>query len=126
MKQTLFLRDIAMRSPEDSPEYQPFRDVMKWFERLVVVFPNSKYGRITQLLENDNEKTRLENLLNYFDTGIISVSKKEVEFDKAFSMLPNEVIDSLKTDIAKNLEESGQNAFVQQDASLIEIKNVNG
>ena len=41
-------------------------------------------------------------------------------------MLPNEVIDSLKTDIAKNLEESGQNAFVQQDASLIEIKNVNG
>ena len=24
MKQTLFLRDIAMRSPEDSPEYQPF------------------------------------------------------------------------------------------------------
>lgn len=126
MKQTLFLRDIAMRSPEDSPEYQPFRDVMKWFERLVVVFPNSKYGRITQLLENDNEKTRLENLLNYFDTGIISVSEKEVEFDKAFSMLPNEVIDSLKTDIAKNLEESGQNAFVQQDASLIEIKNVNG
>lgn len=124
MKQTLFLRDIAMRSPEDSPEYQPFRDVMKWFERLVVVFPNSKYGRITQLLENDNEKTRLENLLNYFDTGIISVSKKEVEFDKAFSMLPNEVIDSLKTDIAKNLEESGQNAFVQQDASLIEINEL--
>lgn len=97
-----------MRSPEDSPEYQPFRDVMKWFERLVVVFPNSKYGRITQLLENDNEKTRLENLLNYFDTGIISVSKKEVEFDKAFSMLPNEVIDSLKTDIAKIWKKVGK------------------
>ena len=54
MKQTLFLSDIAMRSPEDSIEYRPFRDVIKWFEHLVVVFPDSKYGGITQLLDNDN------------------------------------------------------------------------
>lgn len=126
MKQTLFLSDIAMRSPENSPEYQPFRDVIKWFEHLVVVFPESKYGGITQLLDNDNEKTRLENLLNYFDTGITAVSKKEVEFDKAFSMLPDKVIDSLKTDIKKNLKENGQSAFIQHEDSLVEIKNVNG
>lgn len=126
MKQTLFLSDIAMRSPEDAPEYQPFRDVIKWFQRLVVIFPDSKYSGITQLLDNNNEKTRLENLLNYFDTGIISVSKKEVEFDKAFSMLPDQIIDSLKTDITQNLKEDGQSAFMQHNDSLVEIKNVNG
>ena len=126
MKQTLFLSDIVIRSPDDSPEYQPFRDVAKWFEHLVVVFPDSKYGGITQLLDNDNEKTRLENLLNYFDTGIRAVAKKEVEFDKAFSVLPDKLLDSLKTDLAKNLKENGQSALLQQDTSLMEIKNVNG
>lgn len=126
MKQTLFLSDIAMRSPEDSLEYQPFRDVIKWFKHLVIVFPSSKYGAITQLLDNNNEKTRMENLLNYFDTGITAVSKKEVEFDKAFSMLPDEVVDSLKTDITNNIKGNGKSVFVQPEDSLIEIKNVNG
>lgn len=126
MKQTLFLSDIAMRSPENSTEYQPFRDVVNWFNRLVVVFPNSKYGGITQLLDDNNEKTRLENLLSYFDTGITAVSKKEVAFDKAFSMLPDKVLDSLKTDITKNLKKNRQSAFIQHDGSLVEIKNVNG
>lgn len=126
MKQTLFLSDIVMRSPEDSSEYQPFRDVINWFEKLVVVFPDSKYGGITQLLDNNNEKTRLETLLSYFDTGIISVSKKEMEFDKIFSMLPDSVIDSIKVDIAKELKENEQSAFVQHNDSLVEIKNVGG
>lgn len=125
MKRTLFLSDIVMRSPEESLEYQPFRDVIEWFKRLVVVFPDSKYGGITQLLDNSNEKTRLENLLSYFDTGITAVSKKEVEFDKAFSMFPDKVCDSLKADIAKNLKEDGQSVLIQHDALLVEVKNIN-
>ena len=60
MKQTLFLSDIAMRSPDNEIEYQPFRDVREWFERLIIIFPDSKFGGITQLLENDDERTRLE------------------------------------------------------------------
>ena len=68
----------------------------------------------------------MENLLNYFDTGITAVSKKEVEFDKAFSILPDKVIDSLKTDITKNLKENGQSAFMPHNGSLVEIKNING
>lgn len=41
-------------------------------------------------------------------------------------MLPDKVIDSLKTDITKNLKENGQSAFIQHEDSLVEIKNVNG
>lgn len=126
MKQTLFLSDIAMRSPDNEIEYQPFRDVREWFERLIIIFPDSKFGGITQLLENDDERTRLETLLNYFDTGIESVSKKEIEFDKVFSMLPEDILDSLKTDLMKNLREADKGALVQQDTSLVEIRNVNG
>lgn len=126
MEKTLFLSDVVMRSPDNEAEYKPFRDAMEWFERLVIVFPESKYGGITQLLDNDDERTRLENLLNYFDTGINAVSKKELEFDKAFSTLPERMIDSIKTKMIKQLKKPGQSAFVQQDSSLVEIKNVNG
>ena len=126
MKHTLFLSDIAMRSPEDSVEYQPFRNVIQWFNHLVIIFPSSKYMGITNLLDNDNEKTRLENLLNYFDTGITAVVKKELEFDKAFAMLPDKILDSLKTNITKKLNENGKSMLVPNDSSLIEIKNING
>lgn len=126
MEKTLFLSDIVMRSPDNEAEYKPFRDAMSWFERLVIVFPDSKYGGITQLLDNEDERTRLENLLNYFDTGINAVSKKELEFDKAFSILPEKIIDSIKTKMTKQLKKPGQSAFIQQDSSLVEIKNVNG
>ena len=126
MNQTLFLTDVAMRAPEEETEYQPFRDVLAWFEQLVTIFPSSRYGRLSQLLDNDNEKARLENLLEYFDTGIHGVFKQEVELEKIFSMLPGQVADKLKTDVAKNLQKDGQSAFLQQNTSLLEIKNVNG
>lgn len=126
MKQTLFLADIFRRIPDTEKEYQPFRDVMSWFGRLMVVFPESKYQGITQLLDDENEKARLETLLNYFDTGICSVSKKEVEFTKAFARLPEELIDSLKANLIKDLSQKNQRAFVQNDSSLMEIKNNNG
>lgn len=126
MDKTLFLSDIVMRSPDNEEEYKPFRDVMSWFKRLVIVFPESKYEGITQLLDNDDERTRLENLLNYFDTGISTVTKKELEFDKAFPIFPDRLVDTLKTKMTKQLKEPGQSAFVQHDSSLVEIKNVNG
>ena len=126
MKKTLFLSDVIMRSPDKEVEYQPFRDVMDWFSRLIILFPNSKYEGITQLLDDDNERTRLENLLEYFDTGIESVSKKDVEFDKIFSMLPEKILESMKTDILKELKGEDQRIFLQHESSLIEVKYKDG
>ena len=126
MKKTLFLSDVIMRSPDDEPDYQAFRDVMKWFKHLIIIFPESKYGGITELLDNDDERTRLENLLNYFDTGIQTVSKKEVEFDKAFAFFPEKLLDKMKVDLGKKLTEDGSGALVQHDSSLIEVKQRGG
>ena len=68
----------------------------------------------------------MENLLNYFDTGIQSVSKKEVEFDKAFAFFPEKLLDKMKVDLGKKLIEDGQGALVQHDSSLVEIKQRGG
>lgn len=126
MRNTLFLSDVIMRSPDDRSEYQAFRDVMDWFQRLVIIFPEMTYSRRTELLDKSNEKTRLENLLNHFDTGILSVSKKEIEFDKAFAFFPEEVLDGIKVDLGKNLTEESVGVFVQHDSSLVEIRKKDG
>lgn len=126
MEKALFLSDVIMRSPDDEPDYQAFRDVMDWFRHLIIIFPNSKYRGITELLDNDDKRTQLENLLNYFDTGIQSVSKKEVEFDKAFAFFSEKVLDKMKVDLSKNLTEESRRALVQHESSLIEVKKKGG
>lgn len=126
MHNKLFLTDIVMRSPDDAPEYQAFRDVVEWFARLIIIFPGSRYRKITQLMENDSERTRLETLLNYFDTGIDRIEKKETEFSKAFSSLPEDVVESLKTNIAKQLKNRAASAQIEQEDSRFEVKYKDG
>ena len=126
MKKTLFLSDVVMRSPDDDDDYKPFRDVIDWFRRLIVIFPESKYSAITELVDNDDERTRLENLLNYFDTGIQNVTKKEIEFDKAFSFVSDTVLDKIKVELAKKLTDDDHSTFIQSNSTLIEIKMKDG
>lgn len=127
MKKTLFLSDVARRSPDDEPGYQAFRDVMEWFDHLIVIFPESKYSGITELLDNNDKRTQLERLLNFFDTGIQSVSKKEVEFDAAFAFIPEKVLNRIKVDLSKSLIGNDRHALVQtHDSSLVEVRQNEG
>ena len=64
--------------------------------------------------------------MNYFDTGIKTVSKKEIEFDKAFSFVSDTVLDKIKVDLAKKLKEEDKSAFIQQNSTLVEIKLKDG
>ncbi|MCI8443350.1 MAG: AAA family ATPase [Provencibacterium sp.] len=126
MAQTLFLSDLALRSPEEDAEYQPFRDVADWFRRLVVIFPYSKYARISELVDSDDPRIRLASLLRYFDTGIDDILKKKMDFEKAFSEFPENVVESLKADISRGLQEKGGRALVRNEKSSVEVQNENG
>ena len=126
MKRTFFLKDVVERSPEEVQEYQPFRDVLNWLLKLVIIFPESKYMGIPQLLDNDTEKTNLEKLLNYFDTGINNLSKKEVKFDKAFANLPNTILENIKVNFSKNLKKPEQSVLASHEDALFEIKKQDG
>ena len=126
MQQKLFLADVAQRSPDDEQDYQSFRDVMWWFRQLIIIFPDSKYGAITQLIDDIDERTRLERLLSYFDTGIRSVTKKEIEFDKAFAFFPEKILNKMKASLSKNLKEDGQSALVQHETEMVEVRHQQG
>lgn len=120
MKQRFFLSDIAFRAPSDNPSYQAFADVFGWFTRLYVLFPNVKYMGIEELLENRDNKTKVENLLSYFDTGIKSLSRKTVDFDKIASKL-GKSIDHILSAL------NGRKSFLcQLDSSLYEFVKEDG
>jgi len=121
MSKKLFLTDVVLRSPDTEAEYQPFRDVAKWFEQLIIIFPDSRFGGILRLLENEDEKTKLESLLSYFDTGINQIHKKTQDFDKVFSMFPDEMVESIKTDLARHLKENINRARFMGDFTRMEV-----
>ena len=124
MAQTLFLTDIFHRSPGDETIYTPFSDVYEWFMRLIIIFPNTKYSGIMRLLDDDNKRTNLSNLLRYFDTGIENVIKRRTEIDQVFSELVN--IENLKAELAKGLNNVGDKALFGTSEMLIEVGNEAG
>lgn len=122
MVSKLFLTDVAMRSPDEEEAYQPFYDVVNWFKRLTVIFPESEFTSISQLLDEADEKTRLENLLQYFDTGIIGIEKRTISFEKIFEGLPEHLLDTLKASMTKRLTEDADSANIIGGNSQYEIR----
>lgn len=123
MKKILFLTDVDIHSP-DEPEYQAFRDVLNWFRCLVTIFPFSRSGSVYRLLGNTDQRGRFLKLLNYFDTGIDAVSKKEFDFNKLFCEIPDDQRKTMRTDIEKLLqkEENNGKILVQLDDALVEVQ----
>ena len=126
MDQTLFLSDIVLRSPDEDFEYQPFRDVREWFNNIIILYPDTKYRGITQYVEEDETCSSLEALLKYFDTGIVSVEKVDIEFDKAFSKLPQELTQELKADLITELSDKSKQVVLKLNGQYVEIHLENG
>lgn len=120
MEQRFFLNDIAFRTPSDNPSYQAFADVFGWFTHLCVLLPNVKYTGIEELLENRDNNTSVGNLLSYFDTGIKSLSRKPVDFDKIASKL-GKTIDHMLSAL-----NGGKSYLCQLDSSLYEFVKEGG
>lgn len=106
MHQTLLLVDIANRSADDSESFKIFKDVLKWFQNTIVVFPNSKYSGLNRIANDTELRPMFKDLLNYFDTGIEDVlNNEEMEFDKALSDVSEEDKAELKVKLSNALVE---------------------
>lgn len=121
MKKTLFLKDIVTRVPDNDQNYLDFKNVYNWFMSFVIIFQNSKYSKMMEVVENDDTKNLLEHLLEFFDTGIQSITHREVEFDKHFSYLPEFVLNDIKIDINSNLKKINSNIQFHNGSSLVNI-----
>ncbi len=103
MRQTLLLSDIANRSPDNSDTLKIFKEVFNWFQNIIVIFPDSRFGGLNRLVNDTTMRTLFKDILTYFDTGVVDVQNEEMDFEKALSTLPDEDRDELKIKISNAL-----------------------
>lgn len=105
IKQSIFLSDIASRSSEKSDFFGAFIDIINWFKNIIIIFPNSKYGGLGNIVENKTLKDVFESMLAYFDTGVESVSGNIIDFDKIFEDIDTDGIEQIKANISNDLND---------------------
>lgn len=79
-KSKTFLREIAEKETINNPEFKAFKDVWKWFQKLVIIFPDMHLG--PNAFTNIASDKHFHSLLQSLDTGIKSFSVAEQPIDK--------------------------------------------
>ena len=79
-----FLSEIVSHRLSEMEDFIPFFDVKKWFDSLIIIFPQTKFNDFRQFMMSDTLES-MGKLLKYFDTGIDSLNGKEKSMDEAFN-----------------------------------------
>lgn len=99
-----FLSEIFSHKLRDIPEFSAFFDTLRWFNSLIIIFPQTKYGNLSQLFKTDAQDS-LGRLLKYFDTGIEEVIAEEKAMDEILSFLPDDIKNDIIHDVQEGFEE---------------------
>ncbi|QOW05813.1 AAA family ATPase [Vibrio parahaemolyticus] len=95
----LFLTEVAEKKL-DLEIISPINDIFNWFKsKLIIIYPDSKFGGV-QLI-NKNFAEQLSHYLKSFDTGVVSVSSIEEDFEEAFKGLPEELKIGVEEGVSK-------------------------
>lgn len=97
------LSDLASRGTATEGYFAEIYSVYSWFERLIVIYPGTKYNMINELGLDSSRKSFFQGIMNYFYTGIKSIEsqKQEFDFDKLFEDFPHAQAEKLKADFYK-------------------------
>lgn len=101
------LSDLADRGKEPAGIFAEIAEVQKWFKRMIILFPNSKYKRINELASNENTREVFSNLISFFDTGIESVEgqQQEMDFEKVLEGMPEEKKEEIRIELSNKVNE---------------------
>lgn len=119
MENVLFLSDVSMRASSEK-DFKSFKAVKRWFDKLIVIFPDSKSLSLNMMVKKTSYRKRLESMLNFFDTGIISISQAEIAIDAVFNNSPDIVVEKIKSEFMKELKQDGYIVF-KDGESFVEI-----
>lgn len=102
MRKKMMLADIATRSGGKKGTFEEIYSVYEWFNRLVIIFPDSKYSLLNELGSDVGHKHSFQKLMSYFDTGIESVANqcKSLDINKFLSDMPSDKATKLKVDLS--------------------------
>jgi AAA15 family ATPase/GTPase len=101
MSNLLVLTDLSKRS-SDIEECNILRDIIKWFSKIVVIYPNTHNDlwKFKTVLTNDKVLT---NFLEGLDTGIEKPLIKKVDFVTALKDVPDSVKDNILKEVSNSL-----------------------
>ena len=105
LKKKTILSDIAERSGKQVGIFKEILDVYNWFQSIIILFPTSQYSGLNQMVEKENVRQFFSKMMQYFDTGIMSVESKQgpMDFDKIFEGIPAEYAEKLKIKILNDI-----------------------
>ena len=105
LKKKTILSDIAERSGKQAGIFKEILDVYNWFQSIIILFPTSQYSGLNQMIEKENVRQFFSKMMQYFDTGIMSVESKQgpMDFDKIFEGIPAEYAEKLKIKISNDI-----------------------
>jgi AAA15 family ATPase/GTPase len=120
----LFLTECRERNLEQNfSNNTDIIDVISWFRKLIIIFPDSRFGGISYINKQDKDfSNSLSNYLHVFDTGIDGIELKDEDFELV-PQIPNEI----KEKIASDIDEKTIANVVVSDRARYEIaKDVEG
>ena len=105
LKKKTILSDIAERSGKQVGIFKEILDVYNWFQSIIILFPTSQYSGLNQMIEKENVRQFFSKMMQYFDTGIMSVESKQgpMDLDKIFEGIPAEYAEKLKIKISNDI-----------------------
>ena len=113
LKKKTILSDIAQRSSIQSGVIKEIIDVYKWFQDLIVIFPQSKYANLGSIVEDHDSKDSFSNYLLEFD------------LDKLLSDIPKEKADQIENEMANRVTYSPVTLKIN-DQRFVLKQNENG
>lgn len=121
------LSDIASRGIVTEGYFAEISSVFAWFNRLIVIYPGTKFNMINELGSDSKKRPFFQNIMKYLDTGIESIDNQEQEFDfdKLFESTPRAEAEKQRADIFKQTA-AGPIAIRINDQFVILHRNESG
>ena len=101
--QKTFLADVAGRCPQTGGYWHHYGTVFSWFRRMLVIFPETKFGDMSMYARDEDARMGLGGMLRNFDTGIESLDLKEVTEDTVLRQLNEEKRKSIRQEMKSDL-----------------------
>ena len=120
----LFLAEINDKDVEDIKNIEPFTAVFKWFsESLIIIYPHTKFAGLNFIGSDKELENTFCNYLSFFNTGIDGIETIDLDFEKEFKTLPDE----LKISILNDLDKENKGVIIEiQNQRYSIYKNENG
>lgn len=115
-EQRLLLSDIVERSSEDVITFRVFHDIMDWFRKLTIIFPDTHINtsRLVERTQIVPVNDMLSFFMKYFDTGIQEVTSEFVEIDN--------VLGTMSANVREKLIEKIAYGLVEDDTAIVGVE----